>query len=543
MTLISLANRYSNHSNYLFSNRFSVVTIVLLFSSIFYSANYTAQDHSNKVEVYWGEKHDSPKKSTLSQIIGNYESGLYAFKYHDKSAVVKELIIQQLDKNLNVSNSNTINLRTRYGFKTVKSIAEIQNQLVIFYSKIDLKTEKHELFYNFIDKTTLELPNTPKKIGEIDLSNQKINSDGNFEVRFSKDSTKLLIYCNLPGINRGNEKFELTIFDIEFNKLWSKKVTLPIKDKLINLQKIKINNKGDVFLSCKTYKDVVKAKQGGKPNYNFSILKYSKSNEFQQYDLEMNGIFFNNLDFFNTQENQLLCTGFYSKSGKKDKIKGYYYLRFDRANRRPISKKIHQFETDFIVQHQPYFNRLIETNKEKNRALAEMQNYKLKHIEITKEGELLLISEQFFKSEDNQKGYSKSNYNYNNIIVVLLSSEGETKWCSKIPKRQAISIQKDLYASYFVSKCNDKYYFIFNDNQRNYRSDKGNKIYSTDFSSPAVTMLEIDSSGKMSKEILFTTEETNIKLRPVVCQQINSNNILLFGQSHKKHQFANLKFK
>ena len=57
-----------------------------------------------------------------------------------------------------------------------------------------------------------------------------------------------------------------------------------------------------------------------------------------------------------------------------------------------------------------------------------------------------------------------------------------------------------------------------------------------------VVVVELNSDGKQSREALFSIREANVIIRPKVCEQINSNEIILFGQKKKKQRFAKVSF-
>ena len=126
--------------------------------------------------------------------------------------------------------------------------------------------------------------------------------------------------------------------------------------------------------------------------------------------------------------------------------------------------------------------------------------------------------------------------------MVNISAEGEILWTEKIPKRQVSSNDGGFYSSYLLGIIEDKLYFVFNDNPKNLFYKGEGKVYKFTRNESLVVVVELNSDGKQSREALFSTREANVIIRPKVCEQINSNEIILFGQKKKKQRFAIVSF-
>jgi len=95
-----------------------------------------------------------------------------------------------------------------------------------------------------------------------------------------------------------------------------------------------------------------------------------------------------------------------------------------------------------------------------------------------------------------------------------------------------------------MAVVDDKLYFVFNDNPKNLFYKGSGKIYNFNKSKESlVVMVELDAQGKQSREALFSVKESDILTRPMVCEQISKDELVLFGQRKKTHRFAKLTFK
>jgi hypothetical protein len=135
-------------------------------------------------------------------------------------------------------------------------------------------------------------------------------------------------------------------------------------------------------------------------------------------------------------------------------------------------------------------------------------------------------------------------YLYNDIIIINIDKNGQIEWTQKIPKIQRTSEDFGFFSSYFLAVSGDKLYFIFNDDPRNiyYKGDGVIKPFTKQADSQAV-LVEMDKDGNYTREALFSTKEAKVLIRPVVCEQISDNEIILFGQKGTMQRFIKGKFK
>ena len=57
-----------------------------------------------------------------------------------------------------------------------------------------------------------------------------------------------------------------------------------------------------------------------------------------------------------------------------------------------------------------------------------------------------------------------------------------------------------------------------------------------------VVLATMDDSGKLTREILLDNTETEVIIRPKVCEQFDDDHMLLFGERKKMEQFAIITF-
>lgn len=135
-------------------------------------------------------------------------------------------------------------------------------------------------------------------------------------------------------------------------------------------------------------------------------------------------------------------------------------------------------------------------------------------------------------------------YYYNDIIVINFSSNGKIEWTEKVAKRQVTANDGGFFSSYALSVVKDKLFFVFNDNPRNQFYKGEGKLYKFNKGKEsAVVLVALDREGKQTREALFYARDADILTRPLVCEQIYKNEVVLFGQRRRTHRFAKISFK
>lgn len=252
------------------------------------------------------------------------------------------------------------------------------------------------------------------------------------------------------------------------------------------------------------------------------------------------------------QDNQnIVCAGFYSEKGTFS-IKGSYYMVLDAETKDVIKKSTHEFGIDFITQNLTERQEKKKKKKAKKGKKIELYEYDLDKIIPRKDGGTYLIAEQYFMrvvtttytdSKGNTSTRTTYHYHYNDIIVISISAEGDIEWTEKIAKRQHTTNDSGYFSSYSMAEVEDKLYFIFNDNPKNMFLKKGEKIYNYNKSKKSiVTIVEMNKDGKQTRELLFTKDDTDVRVRTKVSEQMSENEFILFGQRRKMNQFFKLTF-
>ena len=527
-----------------------MISICLIFSSILSFAQ------ENNVQVKWGKKQRLGKNTSLGNPVAFEDGNLYMLKRKPRKLFSKTAKYEIARYNDNMALEKILPLELKEGkkWKTLDQVVYMKEEMVLFSSFKNQKLKKNFLFFQTIDKKTLKPNNDLKKIAEIDYSDNSRYNAGNYGFEMSRDSTKFMVYYNLPYNKKEKEKFGFHVYDQQMNTLWNKNITLPYTDKLFHVGDYELDNEGNVHIIGRIFKDRVKLERFGKPNYKFEILSYyDQGNSLEKYQIQTEDKFLTDMQIAISDEQNIICSGFYSDEGTYS-VKGSFFFKIDRESKAIISKNYSEFSIDFITQHmKPGKQKRIKkrAKKGKNRELYE---YDLRDIIIKDDGGIVMIAEQFYirvvtNTRTNSNGITATttsyHYYYNDIIVVNISADGTFKWTEKIAKKQHTVNDDGHYSSYDVAVVGDKLHFIFNDHKKNmeYKGDgKRLRYYKGKKSKSLAVMVTLDANGKQSKKALFSVKDKKMYLRPKFCKQLLANQVLVYGQKGRNHYLGKMTF-
>ncbi len=525
---------------------FTMVTLVLVMSQTMFG-----QKTLSNVEMKWGKEFKESKKTTLVDIIGHDNNSIYALKQRIGFFAGGKRYLDQFDKNMNLVNSMELELEYQGKELYPDFIIFFNNKLYLFSLFVNKSQKKNYLFVSSINMKTLKINNDLKKIAEISYSGFSRYNTGEFDYDISRDTSKLLIYYNLPYNKGEKERFGFHVYDIDLNLLWERDVALPYKEELFAIEDYKVDNNGNTYIQGRLYKDVKKVKRKGKPNFIYQLIAYSNEGKIQtEYPIRLPNLFITDMSFDIAENNDIICGGFYSEEGTFS-IKGCYFLTVDGETKKITSKSLKEFSVTFITQNMKERTASKTKKKAQKGKSVELYDYDLGDFVLRSDGGVVLIGEQYkyyYRTTTTTTNGSTStrtthHFLYNDIIIINIDPNGEIEWATKIPKEQHTINDWGLNSSYALAVVDDKLFFIFNDNPKNlYYKGTGAVQRYTGRKNSIVTVVEVDNDGKKNRAALYKTSDFTVATRPKVCEQISNNEMIIFGQKKKTQQFGKATF-
>ena len=491
--------------------------------------------------VMWGPVHKEPKRSATVKIIGSDKTGFYTLR-HDYSGVSlfnlfgQKIFLERYDNSNKMVFSKELNVPTpvksknKYNFE---SIYYLQGQLIMFASFMDKEAGENTAFATRVSST-----------GEVDqhlvevasFSDVKKKNPGDFGFTISNDSSKILVFQNLPFERRLNEKFQFKVMDNQLNTVFSKAVTLPQLDKDTWIGDYRVDNDGNVYLMASMNKSK-EERNYKEQKYNTKVFGYFTDGQSKEYDIKIPNKFLTEMTFSLDKKRDLIIAGFFADD-RRLRSSGTFFLRLDHESKKVISQGVKDFSKEFLEMF------MSKTKaKSENAGIANMS---LDKLIVREDGGAVLVAEQAYTYVVySQTKYGTTRiYHYinNDIVFVNINPDGTIQWVSRVPKKQHTVNDGAAYSSYSVSVMQDKIYLIYNDHVKNISKEDPKKFKQMRKPQKAVTMLvAMDNTGKFERKALFPARDHKTIVRPSFYLQ-GDDNVIIYAETGREYRFGNIKF-
>src|SRR6478609_9232307 len=184
--------------------------LLFIFSFLGYSVAQTLD-----FKVKWGKEFKASSKSSLNDIVGHDANGIYVVKERYRGAMAggTDFTLEHFDNNFSPTKSFDLDIEEDGKEAKVDYLLHLKNKIFLFYSVADRKTKVNTLFVKEVDKTTLQLKEEKKKIGEINYEGKSKKNTGEFFFRISRDSSKVMVVYSLPYEEDDPQSFGFNVLD------------------------------------------------------------------------------------------------------------------------------------------------------------------------------------------------------------------------------------------------------------------------------------------------------------------------------------------
>ncbi|MBR9919714.1 MAG: hypothetical protein GYB31_02680 [Bacteroidetes bacterium] len=519
--------------------------IVLILLVIPLSGNGQFEDPP--ADLDWGRNYKEPSSTYLSQVIHTGTNGVFAVREKREGMVsyANAIYLEKYNADLEMEKSQKISLKTKGKTRDFEAVFHLNDGFYLFSSFYNQAHENRYLFVQQIDQKRLLPSKDMQMIGESPGKGKALSRG--FDFRFSADSSKMLIYNQIPQKSQEPERFHLRVFDDGLNLMWSRKVEMPYPDNTFRVEQYRVDETGNVYLLGVLFKDGSRSRRGGKPNYEYVMLMFEEgTSQAQQVEIDPGDYFITDLTFRIANNGDLVCAGFYSLK-ETYTIKGICYFRIDGEDYSVIQADLEPFDFQFISEFitDRKADRLSRRDQEDN---LELYQYGLDRLILRSDGGALLVAEQYYRETVNFYDYrgvsrTRNYYHYNDLIVVNISPQGAIEWATRVPKRQVTVDDGGFYSSYSMAVTRSCLYFVFNDNARNFQGTRRpNELQNFNGSRSVISLAAVKLNGEIDIYPLQENRETNVISRPKMCKQTGSREMVIYGERNRNYRFARLRF-
>ncbi len=519
------------------------IALFLLGILAFYNSS-SAQTTTPSSRLSLSQEMKEPANSTINDYLGEDEDHFYVLRKKIKSAGTSMFAggVWTNEGWILESYTNELTLKMRQEIipsvngkpAILDNVRYLDGKLFAYILYVNREGNQTELYFQPIDKKTLTLSGTPKKI--ISIPYETRSRQGDFRYEISRNKMTLAIIASVHDDKDAQEQFKVTVFNGTMTKLWQKEITLPYESVLFEKEKLFLDNNGNIYLSGRVYKEKAKERKNGMANYSYVILAYRDLGETQkEYPISLKGEFITDLGFNMTDDDKLAAAGFYSTQGTYS-IKGICFTLINAASGAVIKQGSQSFDASFLE---------IFSKQQLDKQDQELYRYSLDEIIIRSDGGALLLAEQFYVREEltttrYPDGRTSTTttyyYYYNDVMAINVNPDMTIEWATKIPKRQVTSNDGGYYSSYASAVSGDKIYLLFNDHPDNLTvTDPSRLAKYSGVKNSVATLVTISSDGKWKKSLLFSNKIQGEILRPKICEQVSVNHFFLYGEKGKNY--------
>lgn len=507
---------------------------LLFFGMLVWSA--AGQKLNKPVTVEWGEEYRRPPFSAVEKIIGSDANGTYVWRNKIGSLRSYEVIIERYDKQLNMDKSATLNLplNTFNNDFQIVDIVPFGGNIILLSALYDGRANENTLQVQKIDKSTLTLKDRPKKVANIEAK-RRMNKGG-FDYAISRDSSKILMYANLPYNRRGREQLSLTVYTDNLMQQWTKEVELPFEDRDFQVESYEVDRDGNVYILGRLIDRNNISFFSNRPYYSYVIVAYrNNGKDVKQYDVSLGDDFITDLTIRVGNDGDLICAGFYSERTTQS-MKGSFFSKINADTKRMYDIKKGEFDAEFLAQ----FMSQRRANKKR-----ELYNYRVDKLVLRSDGGALIVAEQFYvivttRTDANGMQTTTTTYHYNDIITINMNPDGSIAWATRIPKRQIDGTGQ--FSSYAMTISKGKIYFMYNDHPKNLTRTHYRKIKNFNGRRSVVTLAVLSPDGTYKKYPMFNNRDEQIIMQPKVSQQVSPDEMIVFGMLRRSYKFGRAVF-
>ena len=509
-------------------------TLFLVFF-ILISLKIKAQESPIDVTLFKSDVQKEKQSNILRTIFKDESNKLYVLKTSENE---KYFYIDVFDNDFKKIKSFEHKIEKRRGVSASFLNGDILGFIEYYRNKKEKKIEaflytsvKEEL--NFTKRKIFEVTTDryPSFFASI-FSGSKIDRDFEGNLSFSK-SGKYNVF-NIDSSDKKNEHHSILVFDEDFNQLWEKEFELPYKDKQFKLQDVKVSDEGEVSVLGKVYPKKKKKKKGG--NYHYELFKITENNVIST-KLSVEDHFVATLELDFTPENKLSCIGFYSDRNEF-RFKGVCSFIIDPKNLNIENSKFSPFTEQFLMD---------KYGKSKDK---ELSNIRFKSVSYPNGGGMIITAEEFFITTTyvhNQfGGYTRISYNFDDIITLKLSDEGDLLWARNINKAQTSGYFSNPLMSFGTAQYNNNEYLILNAHKKMGELSGGRIKFRESFlwkatrNNTNLYIVKFDADGNFIYKTLLANKEEVAPFNCRYIEQVSDNELILYGERRKKRQFLKI---
>lgn len=483
---------------------------------------------SQKSEIEWGKELKEDPRNGYGSLIAEDDENYYLYKSKRKPGF---LSLRSL-LNIELHDINTHELKKEFPINhqngeieddvEIQRVVTLNGKILSFVSKYDSKK----------DKSTLEVRPMGldgRKEESIILVQENVKKKKNqpsYSVNVSPDESKVLLVHTPAYDENAPEKLNYTMLKNDLTTLWSKQIELPFKDKEFSIEKIMVDDNGNVILVGSTKRA---RKKDAPVEYRIYGYDYREDEvtgikvDFEEFKY----IFDANIFY---SRGAVHFIGFYAND-KKAGMQGVFYNRINPTTFEIENKSIAKFDRKTLEE--------LTSKSQASKGKGIQTTFDIKSIFTYEDGRIKIVAEKQYivVTSRDQMGLAISiDYHNDEILVMQLNKLGEFDWMTVIPKFQVSTNDEGLYNSFMCVSKGENLYFFFNDNIENLEPKKDKtgeerikKVRPQKVRKTVIMAVRVDNEGNISRSLVDKDKKYNASLVPKYSGSMNNGRTLVIG--------------
>lgn len=410
---------------------------------------------------------------------------------------------------------------------------EINGKIMVF-SSVEAKKEKTVTFYaQELDKKSLSLT-SPKKVVQLSFANLKRDYErAIFKAEPSRDKSKLLISYSLVNDENSILTFGYVLLDATMKEMYTWDGSLDMSDGIYMFDQFRVSNKGEVYLLTRFFdnkKDYTKnaslkktnilsstRSMEYKANYDHRIVRFDSKGGAKIIPVPAEKTFYNALDLGIGADGNLLLIGFYSDNAE-NLPSGAVCLKVNTKTNAVVETGRKDFGTDFLMPSDISIKN-VGLSAGKDQFLS--YRFILSDIQFNKNGGYTLIGERNVTQQKRNGNVFYTVNHMDDLAVIDVNAAGSITGVYKVEKSQQAADMEIFNASYFYTEYNGSKYFAF--------ANMGKPSYKEN------VLVKIAPDGKQTREVMYTTKDAEITIRPKDCILYKGKKLIMYGTKNNRN--------
>jgi len=452
------------------------------------------------------------------------QNSRYFFEKYDKD--MKLITSQELD----------VEVKPKGDLYDFLKFAMIGDKIYAFTYEFDEKSEENSVdAHEISDEGVFQKESV--KVASYTTKN-KYNTgrkDHSYKVLSAPDHSRFLVMhseLEFAKGSAGDKTLSLEMFDNELKSLWKEDLVIPLNEKTVTLEKVKLSDAGDVAALFKIKNE---SDEKDAPTHIYGLYTYfAARKKLDVFSLKMGDKFTNDISFEFEGKGTLEVAGFYSGKNKSS-AEGFFYRKINTQTGEVDKDAEEGFTKEFITT---------AVGAKKADDTESLRNFHMRKVIPLSDGRTALLAEKYYITYSNNNsgmvamagGGGSYEYNYEDIYVIMLDKDGNYEWGKKILKFQRTFNDGGLYNSFSSVSNKDNIILIYNAN----RDDPDDRMTNTQKATVYCTLVPLDGAKPTTKK-LFNAREAETIMVPKIFLQETEESLLFYNISSKYYKYARVK--